>query len=95
MKYNNNKLLIDKISVDRIIKKFGTPVYCYSYNQIKENISKFQKNFIKTKPLICFAVKANNNIRILKDGLILKSQACVLYSKKKAAKLQPFLNSLK
>ncbi len=67
MKYNNNKLLIDKISVDRIIKKFGTPVYCYSYNQIKENISKFQKNFIKTKPLICFAVKANNNIRILKE----------------------------
>ena len=37
----------------------------------------------------------DNNLRILKDGLILKSQACVLYSKKKAAKLQPFLNSLK
>jgi len=26
--------------------------------------------------------------------LILKSQACLLFSKKKAAKLQPFLNSL-
>ena len=37
----------------------------------------------------------DNNLRILKDGLILKSQACVLFSKKKAAKLQPFLNSLK
>ena len=36
----------------------------------------------------------DNNLRILKDGLILKSQACVLFSKKKAAKLQPFLNSL-
>ena len=36
----------------------------------------------------------NNNLRILKDGLILKSQACVFFSKKKAAKLQPFLNSL-
>ena len=34
-----------------------------------------------------------NNLRILKDGLILKSQACVFYSKKKAAKLQPFLKS--
>ncbi len=67
MKYINNKLLIDKISVDRIIKTFGTPVYCYSYKQIKENILKFQKNFIKTKPLICFAVKANNNIRILSE----------------------------
>ena len=37
----------------------------------------------------------DNNLRILKDGLILKSQACLFYSKKKAAKLQPFLNSLK
>jgi ATP phosphoribosyltransferase len=36
----------------------------------------------------------DNNLRILKDGLILKSQACVLFSKKKAAKVQPFLNSL-
>ena len=35
----------------------------------------------------------DNNLRILKDGLILKSQACVLFSKKKAAILQPFLNS--
>ena len=37
----------------------------------------------------------DNNLRILKDGLISKSQACLFYSKKKAAKLQPFLNSLK
>ena len=36
----------------------------------------------------------DNNLRTLKDGLILKSQACVFFSKKKAAKLQPFLNSL-
>jgi ATP phosphoribosyltransferase len=36
----------------------------------------------------------DNNLRILKDGLILKSQACLLFSKKKAAILQPFLNSL-
>ena len=37
----------------------------------------------------------DNNLRILKDGLILKSQACLFYSKKKAARLQPFLSSLK
>jgi len=36
----------------------------------------------------------DNNLRILKDGFVLKSQACLLFSKKKAAKLQPFLNSL-
>ena len=36
----------------------------------------------------------DNNLRVLKDGLILKSTACLLVSKKKATKLQPFLNSL-
>ena len=67
MLYNNNKLLIDKIAVDKIVKQFGTPAYCYSYNQLKENILKFKKNFKKVNPLICFAVKANNNTKILKE----------------------------
>ena len=67
MYYNNNKLFIDKILVDKIIKKFGSPIYCYSYNRLKENILKFQRNFSKINPLICFAVKANNNITILNE----------------------------
>ena len=36
----------------------------------------------------------DNNLRTLKDGLILKSTACLLIAKKKATKLQSFLNSL-
>ena len=36
----------------------------------------------------------DNNLRVLKDGLILSSTACLFSAKKKAAKLQPFLNSL-
>ena len=36
----------------------------------------------------------DNNLRVLKDGLILKSTACLIVAKKKAAKLKPFLNSL-
>jgi ATP phosphoribosyltransferase len=36
----------------------------------------------------------DNNLRVLKDGLILSSQACLLVSKKKASKLQSFLNTL-
>ncbi len=37
---------------------------------------------------------ADNNLRVLKDGLILNSKACLFSAKKKAAKLQPFLNFL-
>ena len=67
MSYSNNKLLIDKIEVDRVAKQFGTPAYCYSYEKLKDNILKFQNDFRKFKPLICFAVKANNNIKILNE----------------------------
>ena len=38
---------------------------------------------------------SDNNLRALKDGLILNSTACLFSAKKKAVKLQPFLNSLK
>ena len=37
----------------------------------------------------------DNNLRVLKDGLILKSTACLFIAKKKATSLQLFLNSLK
>jgi len=36
----------------------------------------------------------DNNLRVLKDGMILKSTACLFFAKKKAASLQPFLKSL-
>ena len=35
MKYINRKLTIEKVSIQNIAKKYGTPAYCYSYNQIK------------------------------------------------------------
>ncbi len=36
----------------------------------------------------------DNNLRVLKDGLILESQASLMYLKKKATKLKEFLSSL-
>ena len=37
----------------------------------------------------------DNNLRILKDGLVLRSTACLFISKKRAGKLKSFLNLLK
>ena len=38
MKYINKSLSIEKVKVQDISKKFGTPTYCYSYEQLKKNI---------------------------------------------------------
>ena len=66
MKYINNKITIEKISIQNIAKKYGTPAYCYSYNQLKENISNFKKSFKSFSPLVCFAIKSNTNINLIR-----------------------------
>ena len=67
MKYISKKLTIEKISTQNIAKKFGTPTYCYSYNQLEKNIINFKKSFRSFSPLICFAVKSNTNINLIKE----------------------------
>jgi diaminopimelate decarboxylase len=67
MKFISNKLRIENVVVQNISKKFGTPAYCYSYNQLKENIDNFKKKFKSFSPLICFAIKSNTNINLIKE----------------------------
>ena len=67
MKYINKKLTIEKVSVENIAKKFGTPTYCYSYDQLKKNINNFKKNFRSFSPLICFAIKSNTNLNLIRE----------------------------
>ena len=67
MKYSKNKLFIEKLSVLNIANKFLTPAYCYSYSKLKENINNFKQNFKSFSPLICFSVKSNTNLNIIKE----------------------------
>jgi diaminopimelate decarboxylase len=67
MKYINKSFTIEKIRVQDIAKKFSTPIYCYSYEQLKKNITNFKKNFSSFSPLICFAVKSNTNVNLIRE----------------------------
>ena len=67
MKYKNKKLTIEKVRIENIVKNYGTPAYCYSYNQLKNNINNFKKNFKSFSPLICFAIKSNTNLNIIRE----------------------------
>ena len=67
MKYINKKLIIEKISIENIAKKYGTPTYSYSYSQLKTNINKFKRSFKSFSPLICFSVKSNTNINLINE----------------------------
>ena len=66
MKYINKNLTIEKVNVQKIAKKFGTPTYCYSYDRLKKNIINFKKSFKPFSPLICIAIKSNTNLYLIK-----------------------------
>ena len=67
MKYINKNLTIEKVNVQKIAKKFGTPTYCYSHKRLTENIKNFKKSFSSFSPLICFAVKSNTNVNLIRE----------------------------
>ena len=67
MRYIKNNLFIDNKGIFDLANKYGTPLYCYSYNKLKSNIDRFKNSFKKISPLICFSVKSNSNISLLKE----------------------------
>jgi len=46
--------------------KFGTPLYVYSANTIRERFRRFDSAFGKYPHTICYSVKANSNINLLR-----------------------------
>ncbi len=67
MKYLKNTFLIEKKNIRKLANRFGTPLYCYSYNKLRKNIIDLKLKFKSVSPLICFAVKSNSNLRLLKE----------------------------
>ena len=65
LSYKNNSLYLDETSFESIKKKYSTPLYCYSLSEIYDNFIELKKSFTKIKPMICYAVKANNHNQIL------------------------------
>jgi diaminopimelate decarboxylase len=59
-------LYCGKVSLESLAKQFGTPLYVYSADQILERLAMFQEAFSKRDHLICYAVKANSSLAILK-----------------------------
>jgi len=67
MKYIKSNFFVEKVNLQKLVKKFDTPLYCYSYKKLKNNINNFKSHFSKLNPLICFAIKSNSNLNIIKE----------------------------
>ena len=62
----NPVLHCGKVSLETLARRHGTPLYVYSADQILERFRLFQQAFAGRDHLICYAVKANSALAILK-----------------------------
>ena len=60
------ELHCEQVPVARIAEAVGTPVYVYSRKTLVDHLRKLQAAFRTLRPLICFSVKANGNLAILR-----------------------------
>ncbi|MBR4141138.1 MAG: diaminopimelate decarboxylase, partial [Campylobacter sp.] len=54
------------MNYNEIAAKFGTPLYVYDFDAIEKNYLALKNSFNARKSLVCFAVKANSNLSVLK-----------------------------
>jgi diaminopimelate decarboxylase len=64
--YRDGQLYCEDIPVNRLAEQFGTPLYIYSQAAILEQLNALQTAFAALDPLVCYSVKANSNLGILR-----------------------------
>ena len=66
MNYINGDLFWGKVKVSDIADMAGTPFYLYNHDVLKSEFKKIETALKKIDNIICYAVKANLNLTILK-----------------------------
>ena len=64
--YRDRQLYCEDVPVAELADRFGTPLYVYSQTVIGETLKALQTAFAEVEPLVCYSVKANSNLSILK-----------------------------
>ena len=65
-KYKNNQLYCEGVKVEELARRFGTPLYIYSYQTLIDHFMKLKTALRQLNPLVCYSVKANSNLAILR-----------------------------
>jgi diaminopimelate decarboxylase len=64
--YRDGELFAEAVSVAHIAEAVGTPFYLYSAGALAARYRAFAEAFAPERPLICYAVKANSNLAVLR-----------------------------
>jgi diaminopimelate decarboxylase len=64
--YGNDRLFAEDVSLTDLANRIGTPFYVYSARTIRRHFRVFDEAFAGTNHLVCFAMKALDNLSVLK-----------------------------
>ena len=64
--YKDGEFHIGGVSLTKIAESVGTPFYVYSYEFLRDSFTAYKEAFSEMDTLICYSVKANSNIAVLK-----------------------------
>lgn len=64
--YQNGKLFCEGVDLNELATAYGTPLYVYSQNTIKDNFNRLSSALSDLDHHIAFAVKSNSNLSVLK-----------------------------
>src|SRR6266568_8624917 len=59
-------LYCDGIALPELARQYGTPLYVYSASVIRERVKAFDRAFKNVPHTVCYSVKANSNLSILR-----------------------------
>ena len=65
-RYVGNQLFCEGVSLEPLARKFGTPLYVYSQHTLTEHFRKLDRALAPLDHLVCFAMKANSNLSVLR-----------------------------
>ena len=64
--YRNGEMFAEGVALERIAREVGTPAYVYSFATLKRHFKVFDQAFSKVRHIVCFSVKANSNLALLR-----------------------------
>jgi len=64
--YRNGEMFAEGVALERIAREVGTPAYVYSLATLKRHFKVFDQAFSKVRHIVCFSVKANSNLALLR-----------------------------
>jgi diaminopimelate decarboxylase len=64
--YRDGELFAEQVPVKRIAREVGTPAYIYSLATLRRHYRVFDQAFAKVPHLVCFSVKSNSNLAVLR-----------------------------